>query len=104
MKYIKILIIFLYLVCIVTKPVIATDTDILALQQEELNISEFMKETKKYTKDVLKDTDINDMFNSALVGKIDNKTLLSKILNIFGKEVKEAITILRKYISNNCNT
>ena len=41
MKYIKILIIFLYLVCIVTKPVIATDTDILASQQEELNISEF---------------------------------------------------------------
>lgn len=96
MKYIiKIFLISLYLICIIPKNVIATDTEILTSQQEELNISQFMKETKKYTEEVLTDIDINDIFNSALTGNIDNKNLLSKILSIFGQEVKEAITILR---------
>ena len=95
MKYIKIFVIFLYLICIISKPVVATENEILSSQQEELNISEFINETKKYTKNVLTDIDIGDMFNSALVGKIDNQKILSKILNIFGKEIKEAITILR---------
>lgn len=95
MKYIKIFVIFLYLICIISKPVVATENEILSSQQEELNISEFINETKKYTKNVLTDVDIGDMFNSALVGKIDNQKILSKILNIFGKEIKEAITILR---------
>lgn len=105
MKYIvRTILIFLYIISIFSKTVLATDTNILSSQQDELNISSFIKETEKYTKEVLEDENISDIFNSALIGKIDNEKLLSKILGIFGKEIKEAITILRKCISNNYNT
>ena len=105
MKYIlRTLLIILYIIIILSKIVSATDTDILSSQQDELNISQFIKETEKYTKEVLGNEDIGDIFNSALTGKINNEKLLSKILGIFGEEVKEAITILRKCTSNNYNT
>ncbi len=102
MKYIiKTILIFLFIMLALSQYVIATDGDILSSQKEELNISQFIKETEKYTSEVLSDVNINDMFNSALTGKIDNEKILSKILSLFGDEIKEAITILRKCISNN---
>lgn len=105
MKYImRTILIFLYIIIVFSKSVLATETNILSSQQDELNISSFIKETEKYTKEVLNDENISDIFNSALTGKIDNQKLLSKILNIFGKEIKESITILRNSISNNYNT
>lgn len=105
MKYIiRTILIFLYIIIIFSKNVLATETNILSSQQDELNISSFIKETEKYTKEVLNDENISDIFNSALTGKIDNQKLLSKILDIFGKEIKESITILRNSISNNYNT
>ncbi len=74
--------------------VVATDAIVMNSQKEELNIQGFIKETEKYTKNVLGDTNVNDIFTSALTGKVDNKGFFYKILSVFGSEVKETITML----------
>ena len=52
------------------------DTDaILQSQQDSLNISSFLKEADKYTDSVFEDININELFTSALTGKIDNGKL-----------------------------
>lgn len=105
MKYIiRVFLILIYIIYISSTYVIATDSEIITSQQEELNISGFIKETEKYTKEVLTDIDINDIFTSALTGKIDNNKILSKILGLFGNEIKEAITVLRYSTHNNYYT
>lgn len=95
MKYIlRILCIFILLM-LISPYKYAIDTNSLVTQQEELNISSFIKETEKYTKNIDININVNNIFNSAIKGKIDNNAISSKILNIFGKEIKETITILR---------
>jgi hypothetical protein len=104
-KYInKIIYIFIIVLIILSKSSLATESEILESQQAELNISEFINETEKYTKNVLTDISMENIFNSALSGKVDNDKILSKILSLFGKELKEAITVLRQYFSYNYNT
>ena len=81
----------------------ATD-NVMSSQQEELKISSFIKETDKYTKNVVKDFNMDEIFNNALTGKVDNSKILNKVLNIFGKEVKECLGLLRKCVSSYYNT
>jgi len=73
-------------------------SSILESQQDSLNISSFLKEANKYTSSVYKDININELFTSALTGKIDNEKLLKSILALFGKEVISSITILGSII------
>lgn len=56
-------------------------------QQEEFKIQEFIKNSKEYTGEFFEDIDINNIFEGAINGEVDNKTLLNKILNLFGAEV-----------------
>jgi len=65
--------------------------DIISSQKASLNISNFLKEAQKYTQDVFKDTDYNELLNSAIKGKIDNSELGKSILNILGKETVTSI-------------
>lgn len=105
MKYIiKIFFILIFTIYILSGCVIATDSNVLKSQQDELNIPSFINETEKYTDAVLSNIDMNDIFTSALTGKIDNNKILSKILSLFGNEIKEAITILRYHTYNNYST
>lgn len=69
-------------------------SDTLQEQQETFGISEFVKETEKYTDDFFEDLSISDMINNAITGQIDNSTLAKKILSLLGSEVKEAIQTL----------
>ena len=73
---------------------LATNSKIIDKQKEKLGISVFINESKKYTQDAYSDLNMNEIFKSAISGKIDNKTIIKKIINLFGKEVKEAIKIL----------
>lgn len=68
--------------------------DILSSQQDSLNISSFLKEAKKYTSSVYEDIDFNELFTSALTGKIDNEKIIKSITGLFGKEVISSITVL----------
>ena len=61
----------------------ATETiseDVLSSQQEELNISSFIKEAQKYTENAFKDININELFTPAITGKIDNNTIIKSIV------------------------
>ena len=63
-------------------------------QQETFGISDFVKETEKYTDDFFDDINISDMIDNAITGEIDNSTLLNKIINLLGSEVKSTLQTL----------
>lgn len=71
-----------------------TNQDVLKSQQDELNISSFIKEAQKYTEGTFNDLNINELFTSAITGQIDNNTIIKSIVNIAGKEITECIAIL----------
>lgn len=68
--------------------------EILEEQKKSFGISDFIKETEKYSGEFLDDIDITQMLNEALTGKVDNNKIYKKILNIFGSEIKESIATL----------
>lgn len=68
--------------------------DILESQQDSLNISSFIEEAQKYTKETFEDLDMSEIFSSAITGNIDNETILKTIVEIAGKEVLDCISIL----------
>ena len=82
---IKILLL-LIIICIPTISLAQTETieqsEILESQQKTLNISSFIEEAKKYSSNVYKDIDFNELFNFAITGNINNKTIINDILKI----------------------
>lgn len=72
----------------------STESDIFQEQQSEFKIKDFLKETKKYTSNFLENIDISEIFKDATKGKIDNKKIFGKILNLLGKEVKGTLKTL----------
>ena len=72
--------------------------DVLNSQQEELNISKFIKKAQKYTEDTFEDINVDKLFKSAITGKVDNNTIIKGIVNIAGKEVLNCITVLGSII------
>lgn len=90
--YKKILIIFL-IIMIFSGTVQATDA-IIATQLNALNLSSFIQEGEKYTKDIFKDLDIGKLFESAITGKINTKTIYSNILSLLGEEIVSSVTII----------
>lgn len=72
----------------------STESEIFQEQQSEFKIKDFLKETKKYTSNFLENIDISEIFKDATKGKIDNKKIFGKILNLLGKEVKRTLKTL----------
>ena len=64
---------------------------ILNSQKSSVNIGNFLKEAEKYTKDIFKDTDYNELLNSAISGNIDNKKIANNILRLLGKETIDSM-------------
>ena len=98
---IKILLL-LIIICIPTISLAQTETieqsEILESQQETLNISSFIEEAKKYSANVYKDIDFNELFNSAITGNINNKTIINDILKILGKEIVGSVAVIGSII------
>lgn len=90
--YKKTIIIFI-LILIIPNIVQATD-EIIESQLEALNLSSFIKEGEKYTKDSFDGLDVGQVLNSAIKGKIDAKTIYSSVLKILGDEITSSITII----------
>ena len=86
-KILFFLIIFIFIPKIVNAISLTTDT--VQEQKEAFGISDFVKETEKYSNDFLDDINIKDMINDAIKGQIDNTKLSRNFLNLFGKEIKE---------------
>ena len=98
---IKILLL-LIIICIPTISLAQTETieqsEILESQQKTLNISSFIEEAKKYSSNVYKDIDFNELFNSAITGNINNKTIINYILKILGKEIVGSVAVIGSII------
>lgn len=62
----------------------------MASQQEKYGISSFIKQSQEYIDDDF-EINIKEIFNSGINGKIDNKTILNKILKLFFSEGLEAV-------------
>ena len=74
--------------------VIAADTnttDILEEQGEEFGIQDFINDSKEFAGEFFSDIDIGEILDSAIQGKIDNSSIIKKILNLLGSEVVESI-------------
>ncbi len=72
--------------------------EIMESQQNSLNITGFIKEAQKYTKDSFEDINLNNLFTSAISGKIDNTIIIKSITKILGKELVDCITVLGSII------
>ena len=89
--------------CLISNFSFASETEIstqeiLKSQQEDLNISEFIKEAQIYADENFEGININDLFSAAITGNIDNNMLIKAILSIVGKEVVSSITVLGSII------
>ena len=89
----KVLIIFI-LILIITTPYSYSTNEIIESQMEALNLSSFIAEGKNYTKDVFPEIDLQNFFNSALSGNIDNTNIIKGVLSVFLNEVLSTIKIL----------
>ena len=79
--------------------VYATDLDeIIKTQEDSLGITDFIQESNKYTEDILPDMDIQRLFKDAIKGKVDNRVISKYFFQIFGKEIKNTITIFASII------
>lgn len=106
MQKIKIKVVLLLFLAIISisNISISSKEEILESQYEALNIKGFVTEANNYTKDAFSGIDAGELMNSAIQGKIDNKTLISKIINLFGKEIGQTLKIVRKYCGSYSST
>lgn len=88
----KILIIF-FIIVVFSGKAQATDA-IIESQLNALNLSSFIQEGEKYTKNIFKDIDIEDVLKSAISGNINKKNMYSTILRLLGEEIASSITII----------
>ena len=72
----------------------AVSSDILEDQKENFGISNFVREAEKYSGEFFEGTNITDLLNSAIIGKVDNTSIFKKIINLFGKETIGCIKVL----------
>lgn len=98
MKYKKILFVICLFLGISSTISLATQEDVLQSQTETLNIKGFVSQANNYTKDVLGEINIGDLLKDAMKGNIDNKTLLDKVIQLFGKEIKDTFRIIGSII------
>ena len=87
----KTIIMFLLLISLCNF-IYGTDVNVIKSQQESLGISDFIDTSKKYIEGSFKDIDLQNIFQSAIIGRIGNTNIFNNILNIFGREIKTAIS------------
>ena len=87
-KSIKIISIFFILLLIIIKNIsfaIEGNNDTIKEQQEEFEIEEFIEESKKYAGEFFEGIDLEELINTAIDGKINNKEIFNRILELFRK-------------------
>ena len=83
--------VFVSIFTIINSVYAANENETIQQQQGEFKIQDFIKNSKKYTGEFFEDIDVNEILNGAIQGKVDNSTLLKKILNLLGKEVVDNV-------------
>ena len=88
----KILILIILFITIPNKS-FATE-EIIEEQMQALNLSTFIKEGEKYTKEAFPELNVQELITQSLTGQVDKGILYKAILSIFGKEIVTSITML----------
>lgn len=93
----KIIFIISFLLAILyVNPIYATETNETIQEQEKaLGISDFLQEAEKYTKDTFTDTNLSDIYSSAISGNMNMSVIVSTILKLVGDETLNTIRTLR---------
>lgn len=94
-KYISILIILV--IGLISNISYAEDVDtkeVMDSQKESFGISDFLKESEKYSGEFFDDIDMSQMLTNAISGNINNNTIFRKILGILTVNVKSTVTSL----------
>lgn len=93
----KIVLIFLILF-IITLPTKTNSREISSgLIEEQANtfgVNDFLKETRKYSGEFFNDINISELFNSAIKGNIDNKSLIKKVLSLIAGQTANSLKTL----------
>ena len=76
----------------------ADNIDVMESQKETLNISSFIKEANKYSKDVFYDIEVEDILDLAITGKVENEKFLKSIWKIFSKEIVNSVSTIGSII------
>lgn len=63
-------------------------------QMEALNLSTFIREGEKYTKEAFPDLDVKDLINKSITGEVNNRALYKGAFKLLGREFASAITAL----------
>ena len=90
----KIVLIFILILMMPVKVQAETEEEIMSSIEEKFNIGSFISQAEEYTGDFLDNTNLSDILNEAMQGKINNQTIYKKIIKILGKEVSSNIKIL----------
>lgn len=88
----KIIIFFCILLSIAT-PTYASD-EIIEEQMKTLNISDFINQSENYVEETFPNLDVNELLDSAISGKTNNKPIYDNIFRLIGKELVSALRIL----------
>lgn len=91
---IKRIVIFLILLIIFIPNIIYGTDKIIDEQMKSLDISSFIQEGENYTKDIFPEIDLNDILISSMNGTMDNNTIFSKIISLFGDEILKSISLV----------
>ena len=95
----KIILFIIVLFIVMTPATFAVNEETINEQQESFGINSFIKNAKQYVnEDFLEEGDINNIFEEAIKGKVDNQTFLSKLMKMFGKEVKSTLITVSSII------
>ena len=68
--------------------------EIINTQKDNLNITDFIKEAEKYTKESMPNIDLNNLLSNAITGDIDNVKLARLLWSLLGKEIMNSAAIL----------
>ncbi|MBE5806415.1 MAG: stage III sporulation protein AE [Clostridiales bacterium] len=74
------------------------ENEIINMQKDTLNISDFLKEAEEYTEESMPNIDLNELLSVAISGNIDNGKLLNMFSKLIGNEVIESISIISSII------
>ena len=102
----KLITIFAILICIFGTSISIADAEdeVINSQMDSFNISNFIDEANKYSNDILKDIDIQELLNNAIKGELDTNQLLKKYFSSSRHRNKRSIKSYGKYINNCINT
>ena len=95
-KILKIIILTILFIQIFSIKTFATSTEeeMINSQKETFGINSFIENANKYTGEFFEGIDINSMLNSAIKGKIDNKTIYKKIINLLPEKFDISKTLI----------